>query len=682
MNLEELRVAFAEAGDSNAVDVTDRTVYPDEWVADVKRSAIETGMGLGPDQLDAKRQYLAIATILDEEQARRSVEENNVADDVSKVDEALDTLADGSDQPVAAAVDSTFADSAADAAREAAREAAEGVAAQAAEAAQGVADSVNAPAAPAEEGAEADQGEAPADPAALAGVPADPSAAPATTPTENDDPASGEEDTQTDAATAEDPSTTQEDDPTMNPTADDRVATLEAQVAALTANARLASVNLGDAPGQAAPAAPEPRRMASLTILSDDLDHERTLDVGKLGRRVSQVAEQNQGVAFNKVIATVQQFEDGTPSLRAGQAASNTELIFAGSEKRRAARTAAAMECGPNARVEAIPTCFIADRPVASMFSNRWQLETMRYEFYRGISLSQIAAPTGVQEVSSAFQAAIDPDDPSTWKQCARLDCDDIETVIEQGWAVWSCLILNEFQNMTIIPIAENRINALAAQTARLADSLLLRKLRQLSFQYTAVAPLGAGAGLMEVLDAAVAGYEWVDRLSDASWTPLIPRSLDRVIASDRRNRAFGGDDGSRMAVDALFRDAGYNSPVVYFDDYAGAATAQWDRPGTIGTASALPTQLARTYRVYLVDTDSMHMAQRNIISMREMRDMNLCRQNEYAMVMESAEALGRHGCIAPIAIDVTLCPSGARAALERYNCGAADYSADVATGA
>lgn len=652
MTLDQVRQAYAEAGDAG-LDLTDSTIYSDEWLTETKAAAVTEGLALDPTAHTEKATLLAIASAAHAEITRRTEAAAVAAAESAAADEALNALASADPaaapegEPVEAGMDSDFtADTT--------------TATEAAPAAEAPAET--APAAEATENADGDTAEGTESETATAAT--------------EDDTAAGD---------AADPSSTQEENTNMSTEDNDRVANLEAQVAALAeqvTEARTAAVNLGAAPGTLVPATEDKpvRRTASLTLLADDGDHERTLDVGVLGRKLARTAESNQGVQFNKVIATVQQFEEGTPSLRAGAGSANTELLFQGTQSRRAARTAAAMECGPVARVEDIPNCFIADRPFANRVTNKWALETMRYEYYRSIRLSQIAAPDGVQVVTSAFQAAIDPNDPLTWKECARLDCDDVETVTEQGWAIFSCLILNEFQNMTVIPIAENRIAALAAQTARLSESQLLARLRQLSFQYTATAPLGGGAGLLEIMDAAVAGYEWQDRLSDTTWTPVIPRGLVRALAADHRNRAFCCGD---FNVNGLFNDAGYDAPVVVLDDHLGAVTPQWGpQPGTIGgPAVALPTQLARTYRIYLVDFDSIHMGQRNIVSMREMRDLNLMRQNEYAMVMESAESLGRHGCVAPIAIDITLCPSGARSALERYDCTVADYGTDIAVG-
>lgn len=634
MQLNEIIAAITASADGALPDFTDETVYTPEALSGLLAEAVTAGTALGADQIPAKRAHVQFAKAARAEIDRRAAAAQAAIEADAENTDLDAALAAVTPEPVTASDDPT-----------------------------------ETPPAPAEP--EPEPTPEPAEDAAPAAEPEPAPAEPVLEP----------------VAASTDPATTSPTTPTTegsmttstSPDLNAQVAELTAAVATMQAErlaeadtARRAALTL-DAPNQAAATETATPRRATLTILRDGQEPVQSNDVLTFGERVRQVAENSATFNENKIIASVPVFEPGTPMLQSQNAGGNTELLFTGTQSRREARTAAACDCGPLARRLDLPVCWTTDTPFADSITNRWPIETMSYEFFRSTPLSEIT--DGVEVWTCDQQAAIDPANVSTWKPCATLDC-ETEKVTANAWAVWSCLLIDEFQNWSILPIAENRIAALAAQTARTTEAQLLARLRQLSRHYSAVAPLGAYPGLFEIFDAATVGIEWADRLSDVMWTPIVPMGLAQIFATDDRNKAFGEPD--LRSFSSKFTDAGYAAPVIIRDDYLGAVTPQWiPNGGTIGGPTIpLPTFKAQTpaFRVYLVDMNSIHMGQRNVYTMREVRDLDRYRQNQYGLVAETAMSLDRHGCVAPIALHVALCPSGTRSELTTYDCDAADY--------
>lgn len=620
MGLNEIIAAITASAEAMP-DFTDETAYPSESLSGLLAEAITAGTAMGADQLDAKRAHVRFAKAVRAE---------------------IDRRASAAVLAAEAAVESTDLDAA-------------------------LAAATPAPVTASDE---------PTEPAAPE------IAAPVVAEATHTEPAPEPVSAATDPApTSPSPTTEASMTTSITPDINAQVAELTATVAAMQAErqaeqdaARRATLTL-DAPNLATPTDPAAPRRATLTILRDGQEPVQTNDVLTFGDRVRQVAEESlAGYGVNKVIASVPVFEPGTPMLQAQNPGGNTELLFSGTVSRREARTAAACDCGPLARRLELPVYWTTDTPLADAITNRWPIETMSYEFFRSTPLSEIS--DGVEVWTCDQQAAIDPADVSTWKPCATLDC-ETEKVTANAWAVWSCLLIDEFQNWSILPIAENRIAALAAQTARTTEAQLQARLRTLSRHFSAATPLlGANVALFEVFDAVTAATEWADRLSDVTWTPVVPMGLEKVMRTDDRNKAFGEPDMRAFA--RKFTDAGYAAPVVIKDDYLGAVTSQWiSIGGTIGGPTIpLPTFKAQTpaFRIYLVDMNSIHMGQRNVYTMREVRDLDRYRQNQYGLVAETAMSLDRHGPNAPIALYVSLCASGTRSELTTYDCDAEDY--------
>lgn len=166
-------------------------------------------------------------------------------------------------------------------------------------------------------------------------------------------------------------------------------------------------------------------------------------------------------------LASVNRFrEDGQRLSGMNGTAANTALI---SEMEQNPRTAAI--CGPLDVVRQIPDCVENGRPVRDMF-RQIPADRGAFLFQRSVGLADVA--NGVGEWTDAQQAAIDPADPSTWKQCHALVC--APAITAEVDSIFRCLTTDVKQEFSNPEQVQNNINTLSAATDRLAEGLLLRK--------------------------------------------------------------------------------------------------------------------------------------------------------------------------------------------------------------
>lgn len=236
--------------------------------------------------------------------------------------------------------------------------------------------------------------------------------------------------------------------------------------------------------------------------------------------------------------------------------------------------------------------------------------------------------------------AAVDPNDDTTWKQCLEIECEDsIRTNVE---AIYACLTIGNFQHRFAPEQWAAWLQAVAAFQARIAEVSLFNKM--------VTAPgvtnhdvEATGSIYLTVLNGAAKAAATIrqdQRYRDIMMTYVLPEWVQAAMRSDLRSRRLASDDIERTnaQIAAAFANEGI-TPVWTPDvnPIEEESPGQVDGPLTDYPAVADGILFPEGSFSFL-DGGTLDLG-------TEIRDHDLNRQNKLAAFSESFEGLLARVC-------------------------------------
>lgn len=342
--------------------------------------------------------------------------------------------------------------------------------------------------------------------------------------------------------------------------------------------------------------------------------------------------------------------------LRRGDLAGNDRKIRSITEP--AAITASGGICGPLNVDYSVPVFAVDDRPVRDALP-RFGADRGGITFTPPPTIGSVAAATGI------WTEAMDAGSPgnSDTKAVLTVDCGD-PTSIDVD-AITTILQYGNMQGKFYPEyVAANSENAVAA-AARVADVNLLNKIHALSVEQTLVPTVGAGRGLLEVIDQARAAIRYRLRLSDQARFRVIPPIwlLDMIRADLARELPSGTD---RMGLaDAQIEEylavrnvnASWHYDGVASQGSGNTYPLQGFAAASSGALTAWPTKVV--FPIFVEGT--FQFLDGGELNLGVVRDSTLDSTNDYQTFVETFENVAFRG-IEALWIIATLAPTGGSA--------------------
>lgn len=239
----------------------------------------------------------------------------------------------------------------------------------------------------------------------------------------------------------------------------------------------------------------------------------------------------------------------------------------------------------------------------------------------------------------------VDEADPTTWKACAEVDCDEHDEVGVD--AIYSCVTIGNYQSRFAPEQWQGYLAALAITHSRLAEVSLFNKMRAAAVQaYTADALGSMLANVATAVGTAAQAIRQEQRLGDIQMDFWISETLKTAVRQDLMNRRiFSSAVDDPNVADVMLSEAFANEGVTvhYSQDLdpvvAGSGSDIPIFPTTLGGV------LAPNGFYTFLDGGTLDLG-------TEIRDHNLNRQNKVAAFAESYEGLLARGCNA-VALDI-----------------------------
>lgn len=363
-------------------------------------------------------------------------------------------------------------------------------------------------------------------------------------------------------------------------------------------------------------------------------------------------------VIENVLVAAVSQYAEDTPSVSpVASADTNTSVIEAAlrsaSARRRElgpqvydGKSLTAAACEPFEVLRTIPSCFSAERPFTSAIANipgdrgsiRWT---------RPLALSDVQA--GAPLWTDAQQAAVDPNDSSTWKPCVTIPCGTTDAVTVQMFPV--CVTLDYSLTFSTPERRVNTLETIAAARSRAVETAALSVFDANAHRLTLNASNCCDFEGLIVREAGVyAGYVRAHtRSTDLSGlSVIVDVGALQVAAGGDYMRCCDMRDSLREKLGKL----GFN--IVEVVD-----------PGTAwaGFASALPTPggppvarpaIPNTFTVRFADLGQWFAITAPAIPIETTRDLNQFRQNRITYFGEEFVGWGKTRCTPEVSLQIT----------------------------
>lgn len=250
--------------------------------------------------------------------------------------------------------------------------------------------------------------------------------------------------------------------------------------------------------------------------------------------------------------------------------------------------------------------------------------------------------------------AAVDPDDPTTWKDCAVSECDDPITVGVE--AIYTCRTVGNYKAKFAPEQWRAELQKLAVQQARVAERELFAKMRAgVTTTHTLSDTGSVYATLLQGAALAAAAIRQDQRLGNIRINWVLPEWVQLAVWSDTVARRISCADDPAFTTNQLTQDlAKINVRPVWsqdIDPLEEDSPGQVDGPLTPFPAVAHSTFAPDGYFTFL-DGGQLDFG-------TEIRDLDLMRQNSLAAFSESFEGLLARGCNAKgLDIPVTVCDS------------------------
>lgn len=250
-----------------------------------------------------------------------------------------------------------------------------------------------------------------------------------------------------------------------------------------------------------------------------------------------------------------------------------------------------------------------------------------------------VCLPTGGVAAWTCDQdASVDPDDPTTWKQCEHIECADAQEVTVE--AIYKCLTIGNFQHRFASERWDAILHATSAAQARLAEQTLFNQIRDSEYttQHTMSVDTGSVYGnVIKALLTGVATIRQNQRYEGARFKTILPSwvrdasELDLLARAIRRGRSVEADN-----LETILNRA--NVDVVWSPDINPIEpNGQVDGPLT-----DFPDEASA---VLWVDGGAFRLDGGELNLGTEIRDHDLNRQNSVAAFSESFEAAVVRSC-------------------------------------
>lgn len=235
--------------------------------------------------------------------------------------------------------------------------------------------------------------------------------------------------------------------------------------------------------------------------------------------------------------------------------------------------------------------------------------------------------------------AAVDPEDPDTWKSCTAIDCDESEPTLVEP--IYKCLTIGTFQQK----FAPEQWEAILFQTDKLAARLAEARLfNWLAASATSVYPTAFETGstyanFIKQQIRIAAGIRQDQRLGDAQLVTVGSNLIYSAIAEDTLTRRLnvGTDEVEffKDKVDSVLREFG----ITYVGSDDVASLDPFSYSGTIpGYPDELPMVTLPAGSAKVLDGGEKNLGV-------DVVDLDLARRNEVAAFSEFWEGLLVRNC-------------------------------------
>jgi hypothetical protein len=404
------------------------------------------------------------------------------------------------------------------------------------------------------------------------------------------------------------------------------------------------------------------------------------IDSATVGRQIDALARRPVNGATSTYVwrkdRAAQLAQHGIERLPEGNLSAESPILAA---HRRNAEAMLAALCGPGELSRDVNVCCTSERPLASAFPSPIMVGMGVHEFFRGLSLNDVygaggdlANLGGVGIWDQTDQAAVDPTDPSTWKECAVLpDCQ--QELCVNTYFLYRCLKVGIDDQLSRPQYIDAIASVMECLLARIAETAILEGIDGWSYDRVVPAVTGYGA-LHEMIYAIERTLAWAtgqSRMDRTGYTAIVPEPL---ISALRADALFAGEDPDtvgemlmNLGVDILVTPdwgaEGNAFPPLPPSPYPGG-------PVDPGAGTAIPALLT-SYTVRLVPLDDFQWGSVGVEDFGLDTSPELKRQNCAMFFGETAEIFYKTGCRPSFSLTMNdVCPNGARAdRVEPFTC-------------
>jgi hypothetical protein len=286
------------------------------------------------------------------------------------------------------------------------------------------------------------------------------------------------------------------------------------------------------------------------------------------------------------------------------------------------------------------------DRPIRDSLPSFGIRSTGAVTFYPPICIPG----EGVAIWTCDDDAAVDPEDPETWKQCAEFDCDD--PVVTTVMAIYRCITIGNFQRFFDGERWTAVLRRLLIDEARLAETNLFARMRAATTSTHVLGDTGSVfVSFIQGIGLASEIMRQDQRLADVNlrlWGPSWLREAMRADLVARRIVHVQDPVAADALINRAISDAGANVTwsvdTDIIDSTPNVGGPLSDYPGFAHLVLA-----PEGYFTYL-DAGSFDLG-------TEIRDFNLTRQNAVAAFAEEFQGLMSRGCNAfSLDLPVSVC--------------------------
>lgn len=387
-----------------------------------------------------------------------------------------------------------------------------------------------------------------------------------------------------------------------------------------------------------------------------------SLDMGALGRALEsrkRLAPSPDGQPVQAVVASLPAFEEtadlGVPILSSINPVSVNDRIIADAvDAWRTARSGAAAKtaavCEPLDVIRDIPKVGMTDSPFADLFPQR---PISRLGFTYTPASSPADTNAGIAAWEESNQAAVDDDDPSTWKPCVAVTC---TTPVEvKATELTTCATVDSFVELSSPERVEEFLHLLGVQRARRREQHLLTRFDATASGYTFTGTYGVFPSIVQAVQTLLPQLLYVTRDNVEDYELVLEPGVVNKLVYDEWNKSFT-DPMDVMA--ALTRATGLR--VTALRDFKGASPFQ--TPPTPGGSSVTLAEVPDVSRVRLVPAGAYIYGATGEQSTGWQTDPQLARQNKRQLFTAEWVLLAKHGASSAAFIDVTAVGNGSRA--------------------